>query len=244
MSAQSHTSDPHLLNQRSLEQDHARLAEWLQPEMSVLDVGCGTGAITAGIARRVRHATGIDRDPALLAIAQSAHGLANLRFVEADILQYDAEERYDIVTAARVLQWIADPLIALRRMRTLTKAGGLVVVLDYNHALHRWDPSPGEPFQAFYQAFLAWRSAQGWDNEMGNHLPALFEAAGLKDIRSTIEDTAASADLWPVVIEGIGPRMVASGVLDESSRTAALAAVRAYCGLADMSLRCVVGMAG
>ena len=54
MSIQTHRSDPQVLNRRTLEIDHRVLAGVLRPGMSVLDVGCGTGAITAGIARRDR----------------------------------------------------------------------------------------------------------------------------------------------------------------------------------------------
>ena len=47
MSQQHHQSDPRVLSRRSLEQDHRVLAKLLQPGLAVLDVGCGTGAITA-----------------------------------------------------------------------------------------------------------------------------------------------------------------------------------------------------
>ena len=55
MSQQSHRSSPRVLGRRTLEVDHRRLPAYLCSGASVLDVGCGTEAITAGIARQVGH---------------------------------------------------------------------------------------------------------------------------------------------------------------------------------------------
>ena len=76
MSDQSHQSEPRILSRRTLQADHRRLAAVLRPGMSVLDAGCGTGAITADIARMVGpegHVLGIDRDESLLVQARQEH---------------------------------------------------------------------------------------------------------------------------------------------------------------------------
>jgi len=53
MSQQSHRSDPRILNRRTLQRDHSYLARVLRTGMDILDVGYGTGAITADIAKAV-----------------------------------------------------------------------------------------------------------------------------------------------------------------------------------------------
>ena len=82
MHAQTHRSDPRILDRRTLQRDHRLLAALLRPGMAVLDVGCGTGAITAGIANAVGdsgYVVGVDRDGALLELARAAHGaIANV----------------------------------------------------------------------------------------------------------------------------------------------------------------------
>src|SRR5581483_10387464 len=170
MPAQSHRSDPRMLGRRTLQRGDQGLAGLLHPGLSVLDIGCGTGAITAGIAEAVGpsgRVIGIDRDAQLLEIARNEHRtLANLEFElgDAQALRFHAE--FDIVTAARTLQWIAQPAQAIANLKRAAKPSGLVTVLDYNHTRNDWDPDPPREFRQFYAAFLAWRQANGWDNAM------------------------------------------------------------------------------
>jgi SAM-dependent methyltransferase len=234
MSGQQHSSDPGILDRRTLSADHRRLAALLRPGMRVLDVGCGTGAITRGIADAVGpggSVVGIDRDPAHVERARAgAAASPNLRFETGDAtsLAYDAE--FDVVTAARTLQWIADTGRAVERMARAIVPGGWLVVLDYNHALNAWDPAPPPEFAAFYARFLAWRAANGWDNDVADHLPALCDAAGLTAIRSEEAneisergdaDFVQKTALWIEVIDNLGPTMSRAGVCDAALLDAA-----------------------
>jgi ubiquinone/menaquinone biosynthesis C-methylase UbiE len=254
MSAQTHTSDPRILGRRTLERDHRRLAALLRPGMHVLDVGCGTGAITAGIARAVGEAgptVGIDRDAALLALARESHGgIPGLHFEERDVLALEASGAFDVANAARVLQWIDRPGDALARMKAAVRPGGLVVALDYSHARLAWEPTPPRAVTRFHEAFLAWRAAHGWDNLMADHLASLFEEAGLADVTVSVEDEIAAAGdagfgLWHAVIEGIGHAVVQAGALAEEERAAALVNYDAWCASdarrLALVLRAVVG---
>ena len=220
---QGHQSDPRVLGRRTLQQDHRRLAELLRPGISVLDAGCGTGAITAGIAAAVGPdgwVLGIDRDVSLIEIARAEHGgLRNLRFETADVVTLRVDSAFDIVTAARLLQWISEPDQAIRAMRGAVKPGGLVVALDYNHEVNSWTPEPPDEFQRFYRAFLDWRAGDGWNNLMADHLPALFEAAGLREItiddcdevsRRGEPDFEFTSAIWLHVLQSLGPKMPVS----------------------------------
>jgi SAM-dependent methyltransferase len=246
MSGQTHTADARILNQRTLEKDHRRLAALLQPGVSVLDVGCGTGAITAGIARVCGWAVGIDRDASLIAQARAVRAAVNLSFLVGDVLDFETEERFDIVNAARVLQWIHDPGFAVRRMAGWAKPGGMVMVLDYNHEENRLDPEPPREFARFYAAFLDWRAGHGWDNRMGDHLPGLFAAAGLAQITWTVEDEVTGTSLWPEVLQSLGPQMVAEGALSETERVNARTSLLEYCATElreqTLILRAVTGI--
>src|SRR5262245_64036454 len=101
---------------------------------------------------------------------------------------------FDCVTAARVLQWIAHPGEALARMAGRARPGGAVVALESSHADIAWEPEPPAAVRRFYDAFLAWRAAHGWDNQLGHRLPALFADAGLVGVETSVEDEVATRD--------------------------------------------------
>ena len=209
--------------------------------MAVLDVGAGTGAITAGIARAVGPSgsvLGIDRDETMIRLAREHHaGVANLAFELLDVLELCDEARFDVVTAARALQWIEDPARALQRMHAATQPRGMVVVLEYTHADLVWEPAPPEPVRLFYDAFLAWRDANGWDNRLGDHLPAIVADAGFRDVGVTVQDEVATRgdpgfadalELWQRVLESMGATIVGAGFLAQADLDAARAAHRSW----------------
>jgi ubiquinone/menaquinone biosynthesis C-methylase UbiE len=229
MSEQAHRSDPLVLNRRTLQRDHRRLAELLQPGMIVLDVGCGPGAITVGIAKMIGphgRVVGIDRDDSLLATARLEHaGIENLSFEIGNVLSLDFEACFDLVTAARTLQWVSEPDLAILQMTKAARTGGRIVVLDYNHDDNIWNPVPPAEFVRFYAAFLEWRTENKWSNAMADLLPTLFQSAGLTDIQIYLDDEivdrgdpdfSSAVDIWAHVIDRIGPRLVASGHLTEA----------------------------
>jgi SAM-dependent methyltransferase len=238
---QSHQSDSRILNRRTLQKDHRHLATLLRPGLSVLDVGFGTGAITVGIAEAVApdgSVVGIDRDENHLERARREHqAVPNLRFELGDATTLTFQSRFDIVTAARTLQWIADPALAISKMKEALKPSGMLVVLDYNLAANEWEPDPPASFRDFYGAFLAWRQANGCDNHMADHLPGLLQSAGLIEIASHVQDEIADrgaphfddhANVWGWVIETIGEQISRAGFFDQSQLEATAKSYQAW----------------
>ena len=224
MGAQQHQSNAGTLDRRTLTKDHRCLVRFLRPEMAVSDVGCGTGAITVGIAEAVGPrgtVIGVDRDRELIARANGrSASIPNLHFAQADAVDFCCARRFDVVTAARTLQWIADLPQAISEMARVAKRGGQLVVVDYNHTFNRWEPDPPEAFASFYKVFLTWRHSNGWSNEMGHQLADLFAAECLIDIQAHRQDAqsergdpdfAAETALWTNVIDNLGSTLVTSG---------------------------------
>ncbi|WP_314004041.1 methyltransferase domain-containing protein [uncultured Paenibacillus sp.] len=217
-----------VLDSRSLTKSHKRLAEMLTEGTTVLDVGCGTGAITRGIAEAVGpngRVVGIDNNPNLIEKARQAHGdTPGLTFETGDIYNLAYEEEFDMVTSARVLIWLSDPLKALKMMKTAAKIGGRIVIADYNHEKILWEPQPPASMLSFYSAYLKWRSDAGRNNAIADHLPDLFQKTGIEGITVTPQheitkradsDFLTRIGIWADTASSRGAQMERDGYLTE-----------------------------
>jgi len=220
---------------RTLANSHPNLLPLLRPGISVLDVGCGPGTLTAEIARRVHPGpvVGMDCNPEMISVAeqQSRPGvLANLIFYAGDIRQSGWDGEFDVANAVRALQWIRRPQIALANMARAVRPGGTVVAVDYDHTRARWEGAPSG-WTRFYSAYLDWRRGLGLDNAIARRLHRLFETAGLVNVRAIAHITAVRAcdpdffrvaGVWRMIIESHGRHMVGSGLMTEIERREAL----------------------
>jgi ubiquinone/menaquinone biosynthesis C-methylase UbiE len=106
----------------------------------LLDVGCGDGIITLGLARRggFSSVTGmdiVDVDLAFLDAEAKAHGELpvgpedHLTFVrsEPDVIPFP-DESFDIVTAWSVFEHVTQPRVLLREIRRVLKPGGVIFI--------------------------------------------------------------------------------------------------------------------
>src|SRR5262249_50845918 len=170
-----------IMTARTLANSHPTLLGLLRPGMSVLDVGCGTGTLTAEVARHVDpgHVVGMDVNPEMVRAAEEAHPPSrtpNVVFYTGDIRESCWDGEFDLVNATRVLQWIPECGAALSQMARAAASRGAVVVRDYDHTQAEWSDPPAA-WITFYRAFLAWREAGGLDNAIAPRLAPLCPAA-------------------------------------------------------------------
>lgn len=222
-----------VLDRRNIENSYSSLFGLLKDGLSVLDVGCGSGAITADIAQRTYgKVIGIDFSEHLIELAQKNYAhLTNLSFEVANINDYISAEKFDLVIAARTLQWVNNPAEVVQKMVALLKKGGKISINDYNHTKVEWLPAPPKSMLDFYEAFLQWRKDAGFDNEIADNLPSIYKYLGLTEInivpqhetsRRGEEEFAAAARIWSIVAETRGKQVVTDGYCSEELRLQAI----------------------
>jgi trans-aconitate 2-methyltransferase len=99
-----------------------------------VDLGCGTGELTASVARRWRCAemVGVDSSPSMLAAA-AVHANAGVRFQHGDIAGWTAPGDHDIVLSNAALHWVPDhPTVLARWVAALAPGGQLAVQVPAN----------------------------------------------------------------------------------------------------------------
>ena len=101
----------------------------------VLDVGCGLGTFARRLARVVEHVDALDRDRDALAEAERlSRDLPNVRFVEADFLNWQPEGgTYDAVSMVAVLHHLPFQA-ALIKATALLRRGGVLLVLGLDRS--------------------------------------------------------------------------------------------------------------
>ncbi len=101
--------------------------ELLEPKVNehILDVGCGTGHLTAKIAASGAQVTGIDRSPEMIREARKAYPA--IRFEVLDAREIDLPEKFDAVFSNATLHWISEPERAIAGISAVLRQGGRFV---------------------------------------------------------------------------------------------------------------------
>jgi SAM-dependent methyltransferase len=94
---------------------------------SVLDVGCGRGDYLRYLHRE-------RPDLQLTGIDYSRNQDENIHFLQGDVLKLDIRDRFDVVISLAVIEHVSDCVAFARRLRELTKPGGIVAVMTLNES--------------------------------------------------------------------------------------------------------------
>ena len=218
-----------IFDNRSLSIDYRTLEPILKKGISVLDVGCGTGSISKDIANIVGDSgkvIGIDNTEKFIESGKETYkNIENLNLLHSDLFDFQTNEKFDLITSARTLQWLNNPKEALLKMKSLLKPNGRISILDYNHNNLEWNPEPPSSMKEFYKTFLKWRNDAGMNNGIADDLPDLMKEIGMMEIEKINSDEHYEKDrtdfsskvgIWSKVAGSV--QMVEEGYLDNDLR--------------------------
>jgi SAM-dependent methyltransferase len=162
----------------------------LRPGMRLLDVGCGPGSITVGLARAVApgEVTGVDLAPDVLETARvlaAEEGLTSLRFetARAEALPFP-DASFDAVFAHTLLEHVPDATPVLREIWRVLKPGGLLGLRDADWGSGVIGPDNALVTEAMSLYERVWRLNGGHPN-CGRYLRGLLLSDGWSDVRSS-----------------------------------------------------------
>ena len=150
----------------------------------VLDVGCGPGALTTELVRRIDpgEVSAVDPSETFVAAARQRHPDVDVRQAAAEHLPF-TDRTFDATFAQLVVHFMSDPVAGLREMARVTRSDGRVAACV-------WDNDGGHgPLKPFWEA--ARQLDPAVDTESGRagarrgHLARLMRQAGLRDVEET-----------------------------------------------------------
>ena len=128
--AQRYSKRP-VADEASYQKKLGKTREYFQPDMQVLEVGCGTGSTAIAHAPYVAHIRATDISPSMIEIARGkaeAAAVSNVDFEVSsidDLQVHDASQ--DAVLALSILHLLEDERAAIARVHRMLKPGGVLV---------------------------------------------------------------------------------------------------------------------
>jgi SAM-dependent methyltransferase len=173
-----------------------------------LDVGCGPGALTAELVKRLGPEAVAAADPSAPFVAA-----VRARHPGVDVVQASAEQlpfpddAFDAALAQLVVHFMTDPVAGLTEMARVTRRGGVIAACV-------WDHAGGQgPLSTFWNAARELDPTVEDETHLAGaregHLAELFGSAGLREIEEAVLtsslDHATFQDWWEPFTGGVGP---------------------------------------
>lgn len=134
-----------------------RVAAMILPGEKVIDIACGTGALSLAMARHAGHVTGIDFSDDMITTARNTaqrRGVANVSFklLDATDLSCYPDHSFDVAVSTLAMHQF-DPEVVVKVLEEMRRLAPRIIIADYNCPM---TPGPA--------AWLAWgieRAARG-----------------------------------------------------------------------------------
>ena len=203
------------------------------PGSRVLEAGCGVGAQTITLARNSPQAliTAVDISEHSVTEAQNtieAAGFTNVSFQQGDIFNLNFEPAsFDHIFVCFVLEHLANPIAALKRLSHFLKPGGTMTVIEGDHGSTYFYPNSEAAHQAI-QCQVELQKRAGGNANIGRELYPLLNAAGLSSVqvspRMVYVDSSKPQlvegfikNTFTAMIEGVRESSLEAALIDEET---------------------------
>lgn len=209
------------------------------PGNLVLEAGCGVGAQTVTLASRNPGAHFVALDLAMTSLRQarqraSAAGLPNVVFLQGDVFQLPfAAESFDHLFVCFLLEHLARPLEALRRLAKVLRPEGTITVIEGDHGSAYFHPDSDAARQAI-ACQVRLQAKVGGNANIGRALYPLLVEAGFGAVRVSPRQVYADASR-PGMVDGFIRKTFTAMIA--SVREAALQAELIDAGTFDQGIR-------
>jgi SAM-dependent methyltransferase len=174
-----------LMENRSAAMNAAFLLPELAEDLSVLDIGCGPGSITVGLADHVPsgQATGLDIEPSQIELARTRvqeMGLTNCSFDVGSVFKMPyPDASFDVVFGHTILMQFKDPEPVLNEVKRVLKSDGLIAFRELDFAGSLIAPA-GSAIETVWSTLR--RSILDNDGypDIGRDLPAICKRSGFE----------------------------------------------------------------
>lgn len=226
---------------RTASRDAAFLLPRLRPGMRVLDVGCGPGSITLGLAEAVSpgEVVGVDIQPAQVEQARTlaaSREVRNVRFEAASVYALPFPDRcFDAAFANGVVMHLAEPVQALAELGRVLRPGGIAGVRDPDFGASLY-----APMTPLLERLLALRAQVRRHNGGDPFRPRDYrrllleagftraEAGASVEAAGSAQATLRHAGFLKAMLRGFVPTVLAQGWADEEALEAFAAEIDAW----------------
>lgn len=173
-----------------------------------LDVGCGPGALTAELVRRLGSAAVAAVDPSESFVRAARERLPGVLVEQASAGHLPfPDDSFDAVLAQLVVHFMPDPVAGLAEMARATRSRGVVAACV-------WDHAGGQgPLGLFWKAARSLDPSIEDESDLAGaregHLEVLLEAAGLHEIEGALLSVSVEhpsfEEWWEPFTLGVGP---------------------------------------
>ena len=155
---------------------------------TVLDIGCGNGALTYDVARKAKKVVGIDLNVQNITTAKKTYSRENIEYICGDALTYFPKEKFDVIILSNVLEHIDKRVEFLTSLKKLAPKFLIRVPMLNRSWIDIYKKELGLEYRLDRTHFIEY-TFEGFKDELGK--------AGL----SVLDYSIQFGEIWAVVVK-------------------------------------------